>query len=215
MEIIDFISKSIMAFGQRDGRPRHTMFFKQRLRMVMIETLIADTHPRWLLGQIVSILALGLCIAGFANKDDNKLLLILIAANAAFAMQFALLGSWVASGITCIVIVRILLARLFHRNLYIMCALLIATMATALIGWKDWTDSPALLAGILGTIGMFAFRGIAMRWWLLVAAFCWVLSNIVAGSIGGVIAEGFIMMTNLITIWRLTMDKRRATVPFK
>ena len=175
----------------------------------MLETLFLDASPRWLLGQAVSLLALGLCLAGFANKDDNKLLLILIAANVAFATQFVLLGSWVAGGITCIVILRIVLARIYHRNLYIMCALLAATAATAVIGWQDWKDAPALIAGILGTVGMFAFRGSIMRWWLFVAAFCWVLSNLAIGSIGGVLAETLVMTTNIITIWRIEMDKRR------
>lgn len=175
----------------------------------MLDTLLIDATPRWLIGQAVAFLALALCIAGFANKDDNKLLLILIAANVAFAAQFALLGSWVSAGITCIVITRIVLARRYHRNLFIMAALLAATIGVAIVGWQDWKDAPALIAGILGTVGMFAFRGSIMRWWLFVAAFFWVLSNVAIGSLGGILAESLVMTTNIITIWRIEMDKRR------
>lgn len=175
----------------------------------MLDSLLIDATPRWLLGQVFSLIALGLCIAGFAHKDDRTLLLLLIAANLAFAVQFALLKSWVASGITCIVILRIVLCRIYHRNLYIMSGLLLATIGAATFAWSDWTDAPALVAGILGTVGMFAFRGIVMRWWLSSAAFCWVLSNFMAGSIGGVIAESLILVTNLVTIWRIELDRRR------
>jgi hypothetical protein len=177
--------------------------------MQMLDSLLADATPRWYLGQIVSLIALGFCVAAFANKDDRRLFLLLIAANAAFAVQFALLESWVASGITCIVTVRIVLARMYHRNLYIMSVLLLATVGAALLAWSDWADAPALVAGILGTIGMFAFRGRAMRWWLSGAAFCWVLSNVLAGSIGGVTAESLILTTGLVTIWRLDLERRR------
>jgi hypothetical protein len=178
----------------------------------MLDSLLADASPRWIAGQIVSLIALGLFIAGFANKDDRKLLLILIAANVAIAVQFALLESWVASAMTCIVILRIMLVRKYHRNLYLMSGLLGLTAVTTLVTWHGVSDIPALIAGVLGTIGMFAFRGSVLRWWLFVAAFFWVLSNIVAGSIGGVIAEALVMATNLVTIWRLATDKRRAAI---
>ena len=101
------------------------------------------------------------------------------------------------------------LARRYHRNLFIMAALLAATIGVAIVGWQDWKDAPALIAGILGTVGMFAFRGSIMRWWLFVAAFFWVLSNVAIGSLGGILAESLVMTTNIITIWRIEMDKRR------
>lgn len=175
----------------------------------MFETLVSNASPRWIAGQIAGFIALGLFIAGFANKDDRKLLLILIAANIAIVLQFALLESWVASAMTCIVILRIMLARKYHRNLHIMVGLLVLTLLTALITWRDWSDAPALVAGLVGTIGMFAFKGSIMRWWLFCAAFFWVLSNIVAGSIGGILAESLVMAINLVTIWRIELDKRR------
>ena len=173
----------------------------------MLETLLQEATPRWLLGQLAGFIALGLFIAGFANKDDRKLLRILIAANFAIVLQFALLGSWVASAMTGIVIVRILLARKYHRNLAIMAGLLALTVITALLTWQNWGDAPALMAGIIGTIAMFAFHGIVLRWWLFCAAFFWVLSNIIAGSLGGIIAESLVMIMNVITIWRLKRDQ--------
>lgn len=37
------------------------------------------------LGQLCGLVALGFCIAGFANKNDDRLLVLLISANVAFA----------------------------------------------------------------------------------------------------------------------------------
>ena len=41
------------------------------------------------------------------------------------------------------------------------------------------------------------------RWLLAVAAFCWVISNLLVGSLGGTLAELLILVTNLVTIARL------------
>ena len=40
------------------------------------------------LGQLCGLVALGFCIAGFANKNDDRLLVLLISANVAFALIF-------------------------------------------------------------------------------------------------------------------------------
>jgi hypothetical protein len=63
------------------------------------------------LGQLCGLVALGFCIAGFANKNDDRLMVLLISANVAFALMFAFFESWTASALTVLVILRITLAR--------------------------------------------------------------------------------------------------------
>ncbi|MBO6852036.1 MAG: YgjV family protein, partial [Marinobacter sp.] len=63
------------------------------------------------LGQICGLIALGFCIAGFANKNDDRLMVLLISANVAFALMFAFFASWTAAALTVLVILRIALAR--------------------------------------------------------------------------------------------------------
>lgn len=48
---------------------------------------------RWLLGQAVSLVALMLCLVAFASRRDDRLFVLLIFANVAFAAQFALFES--------------------------------------------------------------------------------------------------------------------------
>ncbi len=52
-------------------------------------------------------------------------------------------------------------------------------------------------------------RGIAMRFFLGLAAFAWMLNNLLIGTIGGTLAEGLIVVTNIITIIRLVRAKRK------
>lgn len=166
-----------------------------------------------LAGQAVSLVALGLCLLAFANKDDDRLLVLLISANVAFALHFVLFESWVAAGVTVLVVVRIVLVRRYKGSLPIMLALLGATGLVAGLTWQGPLDVFPLLAGILGTVGMFMLRGIPMRFVLAGAALAWTLNNILIGSIGGTIAEALIMVTNLVTIVRLARDRRLAAWP--
>ncbi|MCE8033737.1 YgjV family protein [Billgrantia tianxiuensis] len=163
---------------------------------------------RWLLGQGVSLVALTLCLVAFASKRDDRLFVLLLFANVAFAAQFALFESWVASGISALIVLRIALVRRFPRNRAVMLAMLLATVAVALATWSGPRDIPALAAGLLGTYGMFMLRGIPMRIALAAAALCWVASNLLAGSIGGTIAESLIFLTNVITMLRLRREAR-------
>jgi len=56
---------------------------------------------------------------------------------------------------------------------------------------------------VLGTVGMFMLRGIALRIVLGLAALAWMLNNIVIGSMGGTLAEAMVLVTNIITVIRL------------
>ena len=61
---------------------------------------IADMTLAEGLGQVCGLVALGFCIAGFANKNDDRLMVLLISANVAFALMFAFFESWTASALT-------------------------------------------------------------------------------------------------------------------
>lgn len=106
---------------------------------------------RWLLGQGVSLIALTLCLVAFASKRDDKLFVLLLFANVAFAAQFALFESWVAAGISALIVLRIALVRRYPRNRILMATMLLATLAVAALSWSGPQDIPALTAGLLGT----------------------------------------------------------------
>lgn len=89
-----------------------------------------------------------------------------------------------------------------------MLLMLAATLAVAALTWSGPRDIPALTAGLLGTWGMFMLSGIAMRAVLAIAALCWVVSNLLAGSIGGTLAESLIFVTNVVTVLRMRRDAR-------
>lgn len=154
-------------------------------------------------GQFFGLIALVLCVAGFANRQDDRLFVLLLFANVAFALQFVMFGSWSAAAIAALIVLRIVLVRRFKGARSVMLALIAATVMVALATWTAPRDAWALAAGVIGAYGMFMHEGIAMRWLLAVAAFCWVISNLLVGSVGGTLAEALILVTNLVTITRL------------
>ncbi|MBK1697140.1 YgjV family protein [Rhodovibrio salinarum] len=163
------------------------------------------TQP--LLGQLVGLVALGLCIAGFAHKRDDRLLLILIFANVAFAAQFFLLGGWVAGAISALIVLRIVLVRRYKKSWPVMVAMLAATLGVAGLTWQGPLDMVPLLAGLIGTYAMFMLDGIPMRLMLAVGAGCWVLANYLSGSVGALLAESLVLATNAVTIVRIYRDR--------
>jgi len=159
-----------------------------------------------LLGQAVGFVALVLCIAAFASKDDNRLLVILIFGNAALALQYALFAAWAAAGIMMLNTLRVVLARRMPRNWIVMVLFLTATVAVAAATWQNATDVFPLAAGVTGTIAMFMLRGIPMRVGLIVTALCWIVTTALIGSYGALAAEALILATNLVTVGRLIRD---------
>ncbi|WP_447927904.1 YgjV family protein [Vreelandella sp. EE27] len=162
-----------------------------------------------LAGQFFGLVALVLCVLAFANKDDDKLMVLLISANVAFMLQFGFLGSWTAAALTAMVILRIALARRYPGSLAVMAGVLVASAVAAALTWQSYVDMFAVVAMLLGTLGMFLLRGVMLRVFLGLAAFSWMMNNLLIGSIGGTLAEALVVITNFITIARLIKAKRR------
>lgn len=173
------------------------------------------TDPISLAGQFFGLLSLLLCVLAFASKKDDRLLVLLISANVAFALQFLIFGSWTAAALTLLVIVRIVLARHYPGNWQIMSGILLASAVATLLTWQGWTDIAAVVAMVLGTVGMFMFRGITMRVLLGLAALAWMISHLLVGSVGGTLAEALVVITNAITIVRLYRMQSSYRQPYR
>ena len=70
--------------------------------------------------------------------------------------------------------------------------------------WDLW----GVLGISLGTYAIFVLKGIPMR--IVLGAVCWLINNILVGSIGGVLLEATLITVNVTTIIRLLRDNRLA-----
>lgn len=160
-----------------------------------------------ILAQILGLVALALCVAAFASKHDDRLLLVLIAANVAFALHFLLFGQWASGVLTGLIILRILLARRFPGSIPVTVALLAAGAGATAVTWQGPIDLVPLTATVFGTIAMVMLRGIPMRLLLAAAGLTWTINDLLIGSIGGTLAEALVVVTNVVTIVRLSRER--------
>lgn len=170
---------------------------------------LADMSAMEMAAQAVALIALVLCIVGFASTRDDRLMLALIGANVAFAAQYALFQSWTAAVLTVLVILRIDLARRFRGNVAVMLGMLALSGVAAALTWQSWIDLFPVMAMLLGTLGMFLLRGVPMRLLLAGAGLAWMGNNIAIGSLGATLAEAMVVVTNFVTILRLMRMRRR------
>lgn len=61
----------------------------------------------------------------------------------------------------------------------------------------------AICGSCLSTFALFKLRGLAMRWLILAGTLCWLVNNLIAGSVGGILLESTYLAANLLTIYRL------------
>jgi len=95
-----------------------------------------------LAGQFFGAVSLILCVLAFASKHDDRLLVLLICANLAFALQFLFFESWTASALTLLVILRIALARRYRGSIGVMAIMLAVTGLASALTWQNWADLP-------------------------------------------------------------------------
>ncbi len=74
------------------------------------------------------------------------------------------------------------------------------------LGWWLMTGPLSLLpiaASCIGTYALFFQSGVRMRALMLVGTLCWLVNNVIVGSVGGTVLEAAIAVTNGWTIWRM------------
>lgn len=152
--------------------------------------------------QLLGYLAAAFGLACFAQTNDRRFKLFMAAECAAFIGHFALLGQPTAVASTTVSLLRSL-ASLRGRSP----ALGMFFIALSLgLGWWLMTGPLSLLpiaASCIGTYALFFQSGVRMRALMLVGTLCWLVNNVIVGSVGGTVLEAAIAVTNGWTIWRM------------
>ena len=73
-------------------------------------------------------------------------------------------------------------------------------------------DMFPIISSCIGTYARFCLKGVAMWVAFLIAAFSWLINNLIVGSLGGTLLEVTLIAVNSITICRLHKSKQ-AGVP--
>ncbi len=162
--------------------------------------------------QALGFVSFALGISTFYQKDDRKLKIIMLIFNINHLIHFFLLGS-MTSALSAALSAARTGTSIFTSSKYIAAIFVFLGLGLALRVAENWWDLWPILGTVIGTYAVFMLKGIAMRIAFLTGAICWLINNIIVGSIGGTMLEATLICVNLLTIYRLIGDKKKTAIP--
>jgi hypothetical protein len=157
--------------------------------------------------QLLGYLALVLGVSGFLQRDDRRLKLLVSAECFVLVAHFALLGRPPAATSALVSGFRTGLSA-WYRSAWLAAASVAATVGLALAVGTTGAGWIPVFGSSLGGIALFTLRGIPMRLMVLTSTCCWLVNNVLAGSIGGTVLESLIATASVTTIVRMALAAR-------
>lgn len=159
--------------------------------------------PDWLSpAQCFGYLAFALGVACFLQTDDRRFKYYMTAECIAYVVHFLMLGVPTAAASSLVSVARSITS-IYSRNGWLALGFVTLNLLLGLGFATTWWTWLPLIASSIGTLALFLLQGVRMRLAMLVGTLLWLVSNILAGSIGGTALELFVAMANLYSIRRL------------
>ncbi|PKF81286.1 hypothetical protein CW749_01200 [Vibrio sp. vnigr-6D03] len=152
--------------------------------------------------QLVGLLAFLFGSAAFAHKCSYRMRIHLSLFQILLVLHFVLMGAITAATICAVSVLRIYFSTKTQSS-YLMWFFITLIWVLGLPNASEPHQFLTLLSTSIATWGMYKLEGLAMRATVLLNTLCWLLHNIVLGSIGGVLMESTFAIINAITIFRL------------
>ncbi|CAM4152206.1 YgjV family protein [Vibrio astriarenae] len=161
------------------------------------------------IAQILGFVSLALGIFTFYQKDDRKLKVLMLFFHINHLIHYFLLGSLVSVASSALSALRTATS-IYVSSLVVASGFIAISAVSGYFLMESVHDIWPLLGTAIGTYSVFCLKGIAMRLGFLVGACCWLINNIIVGSIGGTMLEMTLITVNLSTTFRLIADQRKA-----
>lgn len=157
--------------------------------------------------QLIGFVGTGLVIVGFQCKNTRRLMLIQALAGLLFALHFVLLGGIVAAVSQILYAVNIFLLSdtkhawaSWYGWRWVISALLILT---TVISWKGPASLLPCASSIANTLTNWSRNGKIIRLnRLCFASPCWIIYDVIVGSLSGIVCEAFSIGSILVSIFR-------------
>lgn len=154
------------------------------------------------LAQALGFLRFGLGISTFYQKNDRHLKILMLVFNLNHLLHFLLLGSML-SALSALLSALRTTTSIFTSSKWVAAILILIGIVSGLGMAEHWWELWPIVGTVIGTYSLFVLSGIRMRIGFLAGATCWLINNILVGSIGGTLLEMTVIIMNLITIYRL------------
>lgn len=154
------------------------------------------------LAQALGFLSFGLGISTFYQKNDRHLKILMLVFNLNHLLHFLLLGSML-SALSALLSALRTTTSIFTSSKWVAAIFILIGIVSGLGMAEHWWELWPIVGTVIGTYSLFVLSGIRMRIGFLAGATCWLINNILVGSIGGTLLEMTVIIINLITIYRL------------
>ncbi|EGR0061431.1 YgjV family protein [Vibrio vulnificus] len=154
------------------------------------------------LAQALGFLSFGLGISTFYQKNDRHLKILMLVFNLNHLLHFLLLGSML-SALSALLSALRTTTSIFTSSKWVAAIFILIGIVSGLGMAEQWWELWPIVGTVIGTYSLFVLSGIRMRIGFLAGATCWLINNILVGSIGGTLLEMTVIIMNLITIYRL------------
>ena len=179
--------------------------------------------PLEIAAQAVSIVAMAFNIFSYQNKRQRGVILFQLFGSGLFAVSFFILGAFVGGLLNLIGVVRAIVFMnkeklRTHHPLWLIgfvTVYLLSYLLTFTVFGKEPTAAH-LIVEFLPVVGMTATtisfqreKAATVRRYGLISSPSWLVYNVVSGSLGAILCEVFSLISILIGIWRLDIQKRK------
>lgn len=154
------------------------------------------------LAQALGFLSFGLGISTFYQKNARHLKILMLVFNLNHLLHFLLLGSML-SALSALLSALRTTTSIFTSSKWVAAIFILIGIVSGLGMAEHWWELWPIVGTVIGTYSLFVLSGIRMRIGFLAGATCWLINNILVGSIGGTLLEMTVIIMNLITIYRL------------
>jgi hypothetical protein len=154
------------------------------------------------LPQLVGYAAFFIGVISFLQRDDRRLRAMIALQALSYAVHFFLLGSVIAAFASLVTCTRALVS-LYTRSPFVAVGILAVNLTFGVLTVHTAAGWLPVVASSAGTVAFFWFSGLMLRFILLGSTLCWLINNLLLGSIGGTLLELFIGVANGITCYRL------------
>ncbi|RZQ32682.1 YgjV family protein [Vibrio vulnificus] len=139
------------------------------------------------LAQALGFLSFGLGISTFYQKNDRHLKILMLVFNLNHLLHFLLLGSML-SALSALLSALRTTTSIFTSSKWVAAIFILIGIVSGLGMAEHWWELWPIVGTVIGTYSLFVLSGIRMRIGFLAGATCWLINNILVGSIVAIIA---------------------------
>ena len=142
----------------------------------------------------------------FQQKKRRRILLFQMLSCAFFVIHFVMLGAYTGAVMNAIVIVRAFVYlnsdKKWAAGKIWLAVFIIISVAACVITWKDWSSIFPLASMVLSSVSCWLKNEKYIRLVTFPSSPCWLVYNVVNGSVAGTVTEIFISASLIIAIVR-------------